>query len=45
MNWNQMGVDMDLHVVDPSGEECYYGHKTTAIGGKYFKDFTRGYGP
>ncbi len=45
MNWNQMDVDIDMHVIEPNGEECYYGHKTTQIGARFSKDFTQGYGP
>ncbi len=45
LNWNQMDVDIDLHIIEPNGEECYYGHKTTEAGAKFSKDFTQGYGP
>lgn len=45
MNWNQMDVDLDLHVIEPTNEECYYSHTKTAIGGRFSKDFTEGYGP
>ncbi len=45
MNWNLMDVDLDLHVIEPSGEECYYGNKETEIGARFSKDFTQGYGP
>lgn len=45
MDWNQMDTDLDLHVTDPTGEECYYGHKTTEAGARFSKDFTQGYGP
>ncbi|MBB4801299.1 TonB-dependent SusC/RagA subfamily outer membrane receptor [Flavobacterium nitrogenifigens] len=45
MNWNQMDVDLDLHVIEPTGEECYYSHTSTQIGGRFSKDFTDGYGP
>lgn len=45
MTWSQPNVDLDLHVVDPSGEECYYGHKRTNAGGRFSKDFTVGLGP
>ncbi len=45
MNWNQMDVDLDLHVIEPTNEECYYSHTATQIGGRFSKDFTEGYGP
>ena len=45
MNWNQMDVDLDLHIIEPNGEECYYAHKETQAGARFSKDFTQGYGP
>lgn len=45
LNWNQMDTDIDLHIVEPTNEECYYGHTSTEIGAKFSKDFTQGYGP
>lgn len=45
MNWNQMDVDLDLHIIEPNGEECYYAHKETQAGARFSKDFTEGYGP
>ncbi len=45
LNWNQMDTDIDLHVVEPTNEECYYAHKDTQIGARFSKDFTQGYGP
>jgi Ca-activated chloride channel family protein len=45
MSWDADLTDMDLHVVEPSGEEAYYGHSRTAIGGRVSRDFTQGYGP
>ncbi|NQT52147.1 DUF2135 domain-containing protein, partial [bacterium] len=45
MTWDADGTDMDLHVLEPSGEEAYYGHRRTVIGGNNSRDFTRGYGP
>ena len=45
MAWSSDNTDMDLHVIDPLGEECYYGHKLTAAGGRYAHDFTQGFGP
>ncbi|CAF1345304.1 unnamed protein product, partial [Rotaria sordida] len=38
-------TDVDLHVIEQPGEECYYSHKNTAIGGMISCDFTQGYGP
>lgn len=45
LNWNQMDTDIDLHIIEPTNEECYYGHKDTQIGARFSKDFTEGYGP
>ena len=45
LSWDTDGTDVDLHVVDPSGEECYYGHRVTKIGGKLDVDDTDGFGP
>ena len=33
---------VDLHVVEPTGEECNYGNKLTEIGGQLSRDFTAG---
>jgi tetratricopeptide (TPR) repeat protein len=43
--WETDGNDVDLHVVDPAGEECYYAHKTTALGLELYQDITQGFGP
>lgn len=45
LNWNQMDTDIDLHIIEPTNEECYYAHKDTQIGARFSKDFTEGYGP
>jgi hypothetical protein len=45
MNWNLMDVDLDLHVIEPNGEECYFSHTKTVAGARFSKDFTQGYGP
>ena len=43
--WNTDGTDVDLHVTEPGGEECYYAHRQTAGGGRISQDVTTGYGP
>jgi len=45
LQWNTDRTDVDLHVVEPSGEECYYGHARTAAGGQISEDVTDGFGP
>jgi Vault protein inter-alpha-trypsin domain len=45
LNWNQSDTDIDLHVIEPTGEECFYGHTDTRAGARFSKDFTQGYGP
>jgi tetratricopeptide (TPR) repeat protein len=45
VDWSTNDNDIDLWVIDPNGEKCFYKHQYTALGGKLSKDFTRGYGP
>ncbi|MDP2876065.1 MAG: DUF2135 domain-containing protein, partial [Holophaga sp.] len=45
LNWDTDNSDMDLHVVDPRNEACFYSHNRTAIGGRISADVTNGYGP
>ncbi|MEN8216781.1 MAG: hypothetical protein ABFS56_10480 [Pseudomonadota bacterium] len=45
LSWNTDGTDVDMHVIEPSGEECYYRHRDTKIGGHLSQDVTQGYGP
>lgn len=45
VNWNIDNTDIDLHVLEPSGEECYYSNRNTESGGKLTIDVTDGYGP
>jgi hypothetical protein len=45
INWNMDNADIDLHVRDPSGEECFYSNRQTRIGGRISADNTSGYGP
>lgn len=41
ITWNTM-TDVDLHVTEPSGEEIYYGHTTSATGGSLDLDSNPG---
>ncbi len=45
IDWSSNDNDIDLWVIDPNGEKCFYGHKYTKMGGKISQDFTQGYGP
>lgn len=45
IEWNTDRTDVDLHVIDPNGEECFYSHPETKIGGKITDDVTQGFGP
>ncbi len=45
LEWSSNDNDIDLWVIDPNGEKCYYQNTRTKLGGKITKDFTQGYGP
>lgn len=45
LSWETDANDVDLHVVDPNGEECFYGHRATASGLQLYEDITQGLGP
>jgi len=45
LNWNRPSTDIDLWVTDPDNERCFYGHRSTAMGGRISQDFTLGLGP
>lgn len=45
ITWNTDNTDVDLHVIEPSGEECFYQHRRTRTGGELTQDVTQGYGP
>lgn len=45
ITWNTDNTDVDLHVREPSDEECFYSHPTTRSGGRITRDVTQGYGP
>ncbi|HEX6084637.1 MAG TPA: VIT domain-containing protein [Thermoanaerobaculia bacterium] len=43
--WETDANDVDLHVVDPSGEEVYYSNKESDSGLQLYEDITQGLGP
>ena len=45
LSWDTDGTDLDLHVLEPDGEESWYGHRETKSGGSLDVDVTTGYGP
>jgi len=45
LSWDVDMTDVDLHVREPTGEEAYYGHRETRLGGLVSQDVTQGYGP
>jgi tetratricopeptide (TPR) repeat protein len=45
VDWNHNDTDIDLHIIDPNLEECFYSHNKTVIGGSISKDMTQGFGP
>lgn len=45
ITWNTDNSDVDLHVIEPDGEECFYNHNQTKNGGCLTQDVTQGYGP
>ncbi len=45
MCWETDANDVDLHVVDPNGEECFYNHKQNVSGLELYSDQTQGLGP
>lgn len=45
MSWDADETDVDIHVLEPNGEEAYYSHRRTSRGGFVGEDVTTGYGP
>lgn len=45
IEWTNDDADLDLHVIEPSSEKVYYGHRLSVAGGTITNDMTDGYGP
>jgi len=45
ISWNTDNTDVDLWVIEPGGERCFYGHPKTSNGGELTQDIVNGYGP
>ncbi|MES2983070.1 MAG: VIT domain-containing protein [Verrucomicrobiota bacterium] len=45
MSWDADATDIDLHVLEPGGEEAFFGNNRTGQGGLVSQDITDGYGP
>jgi hypothetical protein len=43
--WDANYSDIDLHVIEPGGEEVWYRQKESSSGGRLHQDITGGYGP
>ena len=45
LSWDADLTDVDLHVVEPTGEHASFSHPATFAGGLVSRDVTQGYGP
>ncbi|WP_169457932.1 VIT domain-containing protein [Ottowia thiooxydans] len=45
LTWDADNTDIDLHVIDPNGEEVSFARTLSYQGGRISKDFVGGYGP
>ena len=45
LSWSSNNTDLDLHVISPDGQHCYYGSRVVKNGGALDVDVTSGYGP
>jgi hypothetical protein len=45
ISWNTDATDVDLWVIEPGGEKCFYQNRNTKLGGQLTEDVTQGFGP
>lgn len=45
LSWDSDMTDIDLWVIEPSGEKVTYDNTLSSVGGMFHQDFTGGYGP
>ena len=45
LSWDADNTDIDIHVLEPNGEEAFYQNRRTESGGFVSQDITTGYGP
>lgn len=45
LGWDSDMTDIDLWVIEPSGEKVTYSDTLSGVGGLFYQDFTGGYGP
>ncbi|UXI67587.1 YfaP family protein [Tahibacter amnicola] len=45
LSWDSDNSDLDLHVLTPDGQHCWYGERVIPNGGALDVDVTDGYGP
>lgn len=45
LSWDADNTDIDLWIIDPTGEAIHYAQPRSTSGGHISRDFTQGYGP
>ena len=43
--WDSNYTDVDMHVIEPGGEEVFYSHRESKSGGRLHDDVVTGFGP